>query len=79
VQRGTLEATFERSGRLGEWEFQLLGHAAQLGALVLEAERARATGCGLIQLTTDRQRLAAHRFYARLGYAASHIGMKKKL
>jgi GNAT superfamily N-acetyltransferase len=42
-------------------------------------ERARAAGCGLIQLTTDRQRLAAHRFYERLGYQASHIGMKKKL
>jgi GNAT superfamily N-acetyltransferase len=42
-------------------------------------ERAAAAGCGLIQLTTDRQRLAAHRFYERLGYAASHVGMKKKL
>jgi len=42
-------------------------------------ERAKAAGCGLIQLTTDRQRLDAHRFYERLGYAASHFGMKKKL
>jgi GNAT superfamily N-acetyltransferase len=41
--------------------------------------RARSAGCGLIQLTTDRQRLAAHRFYERLGYVASHVGMKKKL
>jgi GNAT superfamily N-acetyltransferase len=41
--------------------------------------RARDAGCGLIQLTSDRQRLAAHRFYERLGYAASHIGMKKAL
>jgi len=42
-------------------------------------QRAREAGCGLVQLTTDRQRLAAHRFYARLGYVASHVGMKKKL
>jgi GNAT superfamily N-acetyltransferase len=44
----------------------------------LEA-RARAAGCGLIQLTSDRQRLAAHRFYERLGYVPSHVGMKKTL
>lgn len=40
--RGVLEATFERGRRLGDWDFQLIGHAAQLGALVLEVERARA-------------------------------------
>jgi len=49
-------------------------------ALVAHAEaRAKAAGCGLIQLTTDEKRLAAHRFYERIGYAASHLGMKKKL
>jgi len=42
-------------------------------------QRARAAGCGLMQLTTDKQRLAAHRFYERLGYVASHLGMKKAL
>jgi len=42
AQRGMLEATFDRSRRLGDWDFQLMGHAAQLGALVLEVERARA-------------------------------------
>jgi len=42
-------------------------------------ERAKAAGCGLIQLTTDRKRLAAHRYYERIGYVASHVGMKKKL
>jgi GNAT superfamily N-acetyltransferase len=41
--------------------------------------RAKEAGCGLMQLTTDKQRLAAHRFYERLGFAASHVGMKKKL
>ncbi|XXF78995.1 GNAT family N-acetyltransferase [Myxococcaceae bacterium GXIMD 01537] len=41
--------------------------------------RARARGCGLIQLTTDKRREAAHRFYARLGFEASHEGMKRTL
>jgi len=49
-------------------------------ALMAQAEaRARAAGCGLIQLTTDSKRLAAHRFYERIGYTPSHVGMKKKL
>ncbi len=42
-------------------------------------DRARAAGCGLMQLTSDRQRIDAHRFYERLGYVASHVGMKRKL
>ena len=38
---GMLEATFDPGCRLGEWDFQMLGIAAQLGALVLEIERSR--------------------------------------
>ena len=38
---GLLEATFDPGCRLGEWDFQMLGIAAQLGALVLEIERSR--------------------------------------
>lgn len=41
--------------------------------------RARAAGATIIQLTTDRSRTEAHRFYERLGYQASHLGMKKPL
>ncbi|MCI0570065.1 MAG: GNAT family N-acetyltransferase [Myxococcaceae bacterium] len=41
--------------------------------------RARARGCSLMQLTTDKRREAAHRFYARLGFSASHEGMKRAL
>lgn len=36
----------------------------------------RRHGAVLAQLTTDAARLDAHRFYERLGYAASHVGMK---
>jgi len=39
--RGLLEATFDPGCRLGEWDFQMLGLAAHLGALVLEIERGR--------------------------------------
>lgn len=42
-------------------------------------DRARDRGCRLIQLTTDRSREDAHRFYARLGFEASHLGMKRGL
>lgn len=42
-------------------------------------ERARQRGCGLIQLTTDVRRQQAHRFYARLGFEPSHVGMKLAL
>jgi transcriptional regulator with PAS, ATPase and Fis domain len=38
---GILEATFGPGSALGEWDFQMLGLAAQLGALVLEIERSR--------------------------------------
>jgi len=44
AHRGTLEAHVDRRRRLGEWDVQLLGQAAQLGTLVLELERLRGTG-----------------------------------
>jgi ribosomal protein S18 acetylase RimI-like enzyme len=45
--------------------------------LVLDAiARARAAGCGLVQLTSDASRVDARRFYERLGFEATHIGMK---
>ncbi|MEE2570372.1 GNAT family N-acetyltransferase [Pseudarthrobacter sp. J64] len=39
----------------------------------------RRRGCGLVQLTTDKSRTGAHRFYERLGFEASHEGMKLRL
>jgi GNAT superfamily N-acetyltransferase len=42
-------------------------------------EEARRRGCGLVQLTTDKARPDAHRFYERLGFVASHQGMKLRL
>ncbi len=37
---------------------------------------AKSENCGLVQLTTDKQRNDAHRFYEKLGFSASHEGMK---
>lgn len=49
-------------------------------AMMTDAEaRARAAGCGLLQLTTDASRGGARRFYDALGYVASHIGYKHPL
>ncbi|MEV0972870.1 GNAT family N-acetyltransferase [Microtetraspora glauca] len=42
-------------------------------------ERARERGCGLVQLTTDKARNDAHRFYASLGFTPSHEGFKLRL
>ncbi|MFE9113237.1 GNAT family N-acetyltransferase [Streptomyces collinus] len=39
----------------------------------------REQGCQLVQLTSDRTRTDAHRFYERLGFTASHTGFKLQL
>jgi GNAT superfamily N-acetyltransferase len=41
--------------------------------------RARERGAAMVQLTSDKSRLDAHRFYERLGYEGSHLGFKKIL
>ena len=41
-----------------------------------EADR---RGCHLVQLTTNKQRVEAHRFYTSLGFEATHEGMKRYL
>jgi GNAT superfamily N-acetyltransferase len=42
-------------------------------------EEARRRGCAMVQLTSDRRRTDAHRFYDRLGFDASHVGFKMPL
>ena len=37
---------------------------------------ARSEQCGMVQLTSDKQRNDAHRFYEKLGFSASHEGLK---
>jgi ribosomal protein S18 acetylase RimI-like enzyme len=42
-------------------------------------ERAKEKGCVSMQLTTHKERENAHRFYERLGFESTHLGMKLKL
>jgi GNAT superfamily N-acetyltransferase len=42
-------------------------------------EQCRARDCKMVQLTSTATRTAAHRFYARLGFVQSHVGMKLHL
>lgn len=42
-------------------------------------DKARTAGCGIVQLTTDKRRADAKRFYERIGFVASHEGMKYEI
>ncbi|MDE3721316.1 GNAT family N-acetyltransferase [Nocardiopsis sp. N85] len=74
-RRGSLRAQVE-AVRVDEGE-----RGGGLGTALMEwVEReARARGAVLLQLTSDREREDAHRFYERLGHTASHLGFKKRL
>ncbi|BAC71994.1 GNAT family acetyltransferase [Streptomyces avermitilis] len=52
-----------------------------LGTRLIEwaVDESRRQGCQLVQLTSDATRTAAHRFYERLGFEASHVGFKLPL
>jgi GNAT superfamily N-acetyltransferase len=71
AERMTIEAVRIRRDRRGAG----VGQAMMAWAL----DRARDRGCGLAQLTTDRRRTDAHRFYESLGFVPSHVGMKRTL
>ncbi|SDO00416.1 Ribosomal protein S18 acetylase RimI [Lentzea jiangxiensis] len=71
MTRATVEAVRVRSDQRGH------GLGEQLVKWAVDEARAR--GCGLVQLTTDASRVDAHRFYERLGFTASHVGMKLTL
>ena len=74
--------------RLGEWrclieavhiapERRSKGYGGEMIGWAIDEARAR--GCGLVQLTSNKQRLDAHRFYERLGFKKSHEGFKLAL
>jgi GNAT superfamily N-acetyltransferase len=89
VVRGYLQITFIPGlSRGGMWRgliesvrIDTCVRGQGLGALLMNAAIAacRDRGCGLVQLTTDKRRIDAQRFYERLGFEASHVGMKLAL
>jgi GNAT superfamily N-acetyltransferase len=54
---------------------------AEIGRRLVEwaIGEARREGCRLVQLTTDRRRDGALRFYERLGFEATHDGLERPL
>ncbi|WP_159324921.1 GNAT family N-acetyltransferase [Streptomyces tendae] len=52
-----------------------------LGTQLIEwaIDESRRQDCSLVQLTSDKTRTDAHRFYERLGFTASHTGFKLQL
>ncbi|WP_419807364.1 N-acetyltransferase family protein [Sphingomonas sp.] len=83
---GTLQLTYIPGLSFrGAWRGQIesvrvASHRRNAGlgeALIAWAvERCRDRGCRMVQLTSTNSRTAAHRFYARLGWTASHTGFK---
>jgi GNAT superfamily N-acetyltransferase len=74
-RQGALRAQLEAVRVHDEYRSRGLG-----GAMIEWAiSEARRRGCTVMQLTTDKARTDAHRFYERLGFIASHEGMKLAL
>ncbi|MEU6665808.1 GNAT family N-acetyltransferase [Streptomyces sp. NPDC046727] len=71
AERVLIEAVRIRADRRGGG----LGRTLMAHAMT----RARARGCALVQLTSNKNREDAHRFYTGLGFARSHEGFKLAL
>jgi GNAT superfamily N-acetyltransferase len=74
--------------RRGMWRGQIEGvrvaadeRGSGIGRAIIEwaTQECRRRGCGLVQLTSDKRRPAAHRFYEALGFEATHQGYKLSL
>ncbi|MEO8685606.1 MAG: GNAT family N-acetyltransferase [Devosia sp.] len=71
MKRGLLENVHIRADQRG----------SGLGSVMVQwaIDRCREAGCGNVQLTSNKLRLDAHRFYRKLGFESSHEGFKLKL
>lgn len=86
---GTLQVSFLPGlTRRGSWRAQIEAvrvaaalRGRGLGSQMIRwaVDEATERGCALVQLTTDKQRTDAHRLYERLGFHATHEGMKLPL
>ncbi|HZG97155.1 MAG TPA: GNAT family N-acetyltransferase [Nocardioidaceae bacterium] len=75
ARRGALRAQIE-AVRVSQ-DYRRKGLGASMFDWAIGESRRR--GCALVQLTTDKSRSDAHRFYERLGFVASHEGLKLTL
>jgi len=83
---GTLQISFIPGvARRGAWRGQIEAvriaapfRSTGIGQQMFEwaISECKARGCKLVQLTTDKGRPDAHRFYEKLGFVASHEGYK---
>lgn len=83
---GTLQLSFMPGlARTGAWRGQIeavrIASARRGGGIGKEMiewaiAKCRDRGCRHVQLTTDKRRTDAHRFYERLGFVPSHVGYK---
>ena len=71
MKRGLIENVHIRADQRGN------GLGTQMMQWAIE--RCREAGCGLVQLTSNKVRHDAHRFYERLGFQRSHEGFKLRL
>ncbi|MET8162224.1 GNAT family N-acetyltransferase [Sphaerisporangium sp. NPDC005289] len=86
---GTMQITYipglsRRGGERALIEAVRVGAAMRgqgLGGTMIRwaVDRARARGCRMVQLTSDKARADAHRFYTSLGFVDSHVGFKLAL
>lgn len=86
---GTLQLTFTtymtyQGGRRAQIEGVRIDKDVRgkgIGQAMIEwaINKAREEGCHLIQLTTDKKRPDALKFYERIGFIASHEGLKYHL
>lgn len=73
--RGSWRATIEGVRVDSSVRSQGIGHQLFTWAI----EHAKERGCHLVQLTSDKLRPEAIRFYEQLGFVASHEGLKRHL
>jgi len=86
---GTLQLSFLPGiSRMGSWRGQIEAvrvadthRSSGLGGQMFDwaIEQCKLRGCNLVQLTTDKNRPGAHRFYEKLGFEPTHTGYKLKL
>ena len=69
---GGLRATIENVHVASDMQGRGLGTKLMNAAIDLAKKR----GCRIVQLTTNKTRKDAHRFYHRIGFESTHEGMK---